>query len=444
MGLASVIVVGPTVCVFTEVCDVFVEQVVRAEHNHYAVALQYRPECWPRLLGTPTPKCDDVYGSGQEHAPEGTWLGRNHWPLHAVMHTLPAVGLRTNYDARLVENQGMRLPDGSSWQWHRDVDFLEIQPQGVSPKLHSSGLWLWVGHPAFGDALALLSYLGFLALAGVVSFHSLKRLWGFDILDEPRGHDLEERCIKESKAVVWFAPLGFEEKLKEASYYDASVDAGEHERAYLVLEPNALPRELIYERLHETTSKSFVVLSSGDPLRAAPADLREKWLDALREFTKLEAPGRAAPSTTQERPFQLELEWVRCDDDEQRILAQLALDGCANPHPANADTIRHLRARGLLSPDTLMVDARFGDFIRSRVSDAQRRGWQQEEGSLWDDLKAPMSTVVLVLLAFAGLSGPEIRSVGTLVGPLIPAVAGGLPALVRAITSLADMWRSRK
>ena len=107
----------------------------------------------------------------------------------------------------------------------------------------------------------------------------------------------------------------------------------------------------------------------------------------------MHGPGRPVPASSKlahalipgEQPSEAAFmhEWTTSDDDEKRVLAQLAIDGYTSPHPKNAPTLRHLAARGLLDADTLTLrDDDFRDFVRRTVSTDDLHVWQASETTL--------------------------------------------------------------
>lgn len=189
--------------------------------------------------------------------------------------------------------------------------------------------------------------------------------------------------------------------------------------------------------------KASLVLSEVDPLRRGPTELRNLWVEALKDFFVVRGPGRrgAANRLGRDNRAAFMHQWAISDSNEQRVLAQLAIDGHASPHPSNASVLRHLAARGLVDDVTLTIsDPAFSRYLEHAVRPQQMQAWQESETEVaWDVIRLPLVTCVALVLWLVYISHPELAESGAL---LLPPAAGGLPAVLRLVATLARTGKS--
>jgi hypothetical protein len=163
---------------------------------------------------------------------------------------------------------------------------------------------------------------------------------------------------------------------------------------------------------------------------------RNEWIHLLKDFHEAEAPVYEDPGlhplVLPPKPY-MHLLWQNLPDSQRRVLAQLVTQGFITPDLENEEVLDYLVRRGILNRKTLAVCNRhFAEFVHSQVSDADLSRWEGGGGQ-WERLRAPLYTAVAALTATVVVSAPEVA----MTGALAPAVAAGLPALLRVVTSLA-------
>ena len=450
IGLASVLVMAPATVLFCGAHDQLFENLVRAEQDHYARALRHRPECWSTVQSQATPGCEDVYGSGEEGPVVGELdaspilCPNGYTPLGWLVDRLPALGFASRANARLYRVGGSHAP----WTWTRSWKLLEMRSR--APRVRSRML---VDGEAMRDlvgpiAAASALFAFFLAIASLISQHSLRRLLLLDVLATKQSRKLNESnaleaCVNATRGIVSFAPDGFVKSLEGRGFRDlfAEADAAGGQSFYANVDARLDDAEAAKRIASVPKTAKVVIVSAADPMRRLPDATRRAWLAALCDFSAIEVPDHESPFPAEgDYPARMAHEWSECDDDERRILSQLAEHAFANPHPDNWPTVRHLRARGLLDPSTLEIaDDRFEEYVRSQTTSDDRRGWDEgDSGALWSSIRAPLSTAVVLLLGFVGVSRPELAAVG----PVAPALAAGLPGLIKLLTSLVEGKRA--
>jgi hypothetical protein len=125
------------------------------------------------------------------------------------------------------------------------------------------------------------------------------------------------------------------------------------------------------------------------------------------------------------------VQWTASDDDERRVLAQLALDRHPSPHRRNCATIGHLARRGLLDPCTLTIaDRHFAAFVASEVTGADLDRLERGEGpNAWRTLRIPLVVGASALLAMLAQGSPELQATGV----IFPAVFAAMQVILRAL-----------
>jgi hypothetical protein len=306
--------------------------------------------------------------------------------------------------------------------------------------------------------------------ANAVAYQSIQRLFFTDVLTERKGAlaakfkltpDALARDLlpsKHARVLVLHPPCELAAKLENdprfAQLPELSSPCSPPKAVLFVADLGPLLANATWsDRIREAAAiePALLVLSGVDPLRQGPADQRRTWAATLKDFRVVGGPGRptaVAPAKHGpaliggEQPSEATFahEWATSDDDEQRVLAQLAIDGYASPNPRNAPTLRHLTARGLLDSDTLTLhDDDFRDFLRRTVSSDDLQAWQAGETALaWRAVRLPLSVGVTILLVLLGVSRPDLAETGA----LLPPVAAGLPILLRVLAAMASGKKS--
>jgi hypothetical protein len=173
----------------------------------------------------------------------------------------------------------------------------------------------------------------------------------------------------------------------------------------------------------------LIVLSAVDWARWLLPERRIPLDQAFRHFEVLRGPGvgRWPLRGSEARAFASAL-WVSCNQEERRLLAQLALDGYVAPHPDNDPMIAHLRARGILRRDRLtFAEPHFCTFVRHTVSaDELRNSASAAQHDAWNAIRVPLSTAVALVLCFVSFMQPELAAVGL---PISSILASAKPLL---------------
>jgi hypothetical protein len=126
-------------------------------------------------------------------------------------------------------------------------------------------------------------------------------------------------------------------------------------------------------------------------------------------------------------------QWHDSDTEEQRVLAQLAIDRHPSPHRDNCATMGHLARRGLLDPCTLAIrDRHFAAFIASEYTAADLDWHERDEGpNAWKTLRLPLATAGSAVLAMLAQASPELQATGI----IFPAVFAAMQVVLRALGS---------
>jgi hypothetical protein len=274
--------------------------------------------------------------------------------------------------------------------------------------------------------------------------------------------------------------------------------AGDPEPVALVADLQAiLDSEVALDNLEKAVlaGQLLIATSAVDPLRRAPEKLRDRWARVLSSFEVLRCrTGRAlkAKSSTDELleskpsprtsaapesgadatgmdslsmkekaetneamakwfvPETVEhlanldphearyyTQWRSFDDEERRVLAQIAIDGYTSPDPRNGPTLLHLVGGGFLDPGTLRVrDEGLVAFVRSHVGREELSRWEASETTLlWNVVRVPLLALLGFLLWIVYTIRPEVAVIA---GALAPSLGGGIPKLLQAVATVAN------
>jgi hypothetical protein len=472
-GLANVFIIFPTIVFFVGAHCAAVGHLLRAEQDHYRAHLESRPACLaPAAANAAKDACPDViWPPDMRRTPPAprpenvAWFAEpTLWPAAVFTDRLPLY-TSAKYDTALLSRAAPDATPPPPRAWVRSGSALHLQPitgawalESDLPRLIGFDRWSW---PIF----VVLVFVALTAGANAVAYQTVQRLFFTDVLVERKAAlavktrlspDLLARELsqaKQARILLLHPPPDLAAKLRAdprvAALAEAASPCAPPKAVTFVadLEP-LLGHSARTERLREAiaTEPVLLVLSSVDPLRQGAPEQRRMWALTLKDFRVVNGPGRSPPSPPKlahalipgEQPSEAAFmhEWAVSDDDEQRVLAQLAIDGYASPHPRNAPTLRHLAARGLLEPDTLTLrDDDFRDFLRRTVSSDDLHAWQAAETTLaWRAVRVPLSAGVAILLALLGVSRPDLAETSA----LLPPIAAGLPVLLRVLASMAS------
>jgi hypothetical protein len=171
-----------------------------------------------------------------------------------------------------------------------------------------------------------------------------------------------------------------------------------------------------------------------DPLLRADS----MWLELLRDYDELRLAPRVDPHlATLATPKRAALQklWQSCDQDEKRVLSQIALDDYANPHPNTALVLKRLAEKGLVDPSTLAIPRRaFVEYILSTLEPADLEQWaKSEKNTSWSAMRGVLITAVAALAAVLTALQPTLGAATA----TVPALAAAIPTLLRVLNVFA-------
>jgi hypothetical protein len=427
-AFAAAFVVVPTTICFVGAFSLSAQSALRVEERALVPSAQCGsagPPCPKRVLHM-EPKFDEA-PRRSAGLPELVAAASLLWPLEPVLGWF-----RSDY-VPASSDPACRVPGELCQKWARgapDVELELVDAKGNRTWSLQSEIPHLLTHTNFGHLLLGAGVVALLLLAAhSLAYVSLKRLFFMDILVERnRAKAITEPPQSADPVLFLFPPP---EELEKQRGPDVVVlrasDDWDH------------PAGKILE-----VREAKLVLAEVDPLRRGPQEFRDRWADALRRFVVFRGPGCPSRTGTPGRtpnPAIFAHEWAISDPDEQRVLAQMALDGQPSPHPNNSPVLRHLAARGLVDDDTLTIaDPAFATFLRYAVSPEQMQAWQAKETDVaWDVVRVPLVAGVSLVVGLVAMSHPELAENGVL---LLPPVAGGLPAVLRFVAMLASQGKN--
>ena len=205
-----------------------------------------------------------------------------------------------------------------------------------------------------------------------------------------------------------------------------------------------LPEKRQKEIQRAVANGSVIVLSRADPWRRLAGAARGEWAAALaacKVFVdgpdlQAQLPPTAplgAAATGQECPREALYitQWNDSDAEEQRVLAQLAIDRHPSPHRENCGTMGHLARRGLLDVCTLTIrDPDFRAFVASQVTSADLDRHESDEGpNAWKTLRVPLATAASAAVVMLAQGSPELQATGI----IFPAVFAAVQVILRTL-----------
>jgi hypothetical protein len=448
VGLVSVFIVVPATVIFCETFDQITETLVRAEQLHLTRKVGKQPGCLAPAVDTePDADCRLTVPSRQQlvlASGNATSLASCFGsPLRCLADYLPPVGSTEHQALGRLYHAGRQprffpffddeeAPVSADYQFPRSGSELRIVAANMPPlsAVHIPGV---LGPPfGWGRLVVLfLVFAGFFGGALAVAFFSMKRL--FFMRQLQHGSSTTKNLVAQlsepgTKSVVLFPGPRLESELRQLGFGE-----DEHRRLIVVLE-SAYDNAALAQQIGaaRSGSETVVVLASIDLAQRAPAEHRDMWLKALKDFKLFR---EQAPLLTDEAGKAALLRaWLDSDDRERRALAQLTLDGYVNPHDASRETIDHLLRRGLLDPDTLTIASPdLKDVIAGNLTAQERQRWSDaDQGSAWHALRAPLSSVVVALFGAVTISKPELG----MASALVPTLAAGLPTVLRVLLQM--------
>lgn len=408
-------------------------QRVRVQQNHVAQLYLRHPECVsdsPRCLALGVQRNAPSVG---EHAPEPPVLERVTAALIELVSPLPSP------DAETTSQLYRALPDNSElpWTWSRHGAELFLRSFDPPIELRSQVPQLRDGVAADVRCLLFaLAILGGLALILLSLRASFRRL-DFTRAKAAPSEDVSVdrlRDLDEPRVLVFHPQPDLAGKLRSAGF--VALERGTPHGPGPAFVEHA---ERFFERPGKLVSwiekypGKLIVLSAIDWTRWLPPEGRETLDRSFASFVVLRGQGVVWPPPElymKRRALASEL-WASCNKEEQRLLAQLAIDGYVAPHPDNEPMVAHLRARGIVCSDRLAIaELHFRRYVRHTVSAHELRNpASSEQHDAWNAIRVPLSTAVALVLCFVSLMQPELAAVGLPVSSVLTAARPVLKVL---------------
>jgi hypothetical protein len=473
-ALGAVLVSAPACVLFAAATDHMEECMARAQQHHLASHVAplsclvdphasgcghvYRPAS---ALSTP-PRRTPVSAAGRT-APQppkpaldavveqATQSVFDRGPLvQALLGWLPDFELAGGSNAALlVLAQAPPEPPGIDWRWHRNTTELSLEPGQRAAPIAS----LVTPLPTLAQAIAATYGWPFLLLLvfGVCSYglslRVFKRLFHMRLLTELGHHSIDElvetmsagkRCYVPNATVRDLLPVieRFELESLAAVLAEEATDPD----VPLLFELDAAVGPKIAKDMLALVEAAplLVVVCDTDPLEDSPELEQLSWAQALRDFEVARLPAAPHPDLAgKATPKRVSLQALlaACDDDERRVLAQLALDGYANPHPNNSLVLERLARKGLVDANSLSV-ARpsFAQYIRSALSATEVARWEESErGGSWSAMRGVLFAALATLTAIVTAIQPSFAAASA----SVPALAVAVPTAIRLLAAFA-------
>jgi hypothetical protein len=453
-GLVGILVVAPSVTLFASAYDYHAECAVRAEQHHYLQALRLKPGC---LTSTAAEGCQNVIRTGTQAQVRPTnasetddavafWLN----PLPLLARQVPLLGSQV---PSMLSAAGVTEVTGNLFSFARRPRAVAVR-DGAGKAMFEVAIppLLTTEYNAGHLAWALFAYVTALGVGWVTSACTLRRLFFLKPLADAREatktranwlldvQDWDSRrlilLIHPSKD--WLDELETEPDRHVDFMTLGTSDLGTQKPGSVWILRNLEERlddPNLAQRIATAAqnARRFVILSDVEPLRRAKPELIDAWTRALYAFREHEAAPLVASELLFPSTAAMTAWWQSCDEDERRVLSQLALEGYTNPHPANFPAIRHLAGRGLLRPDKLTISSSaFADFVKHKTSPDDTRRWEESgEGTVWQSIRVPLSTGVATLLGALAFSKPELGFASA----LVPLATVSLPSILKILAA---------
>ena len=122
--------------------------------------------------------------------------------------------------------------------------------------------------------------------------------------------------------------------------------------------------------------------------------------------------------------------WSTCSIDEKITLIHLARNGFV-PHK-DALVVRLLMRKGLVNSEQYrLLNRSFAEFVLTAEKSSVIRAWKRNQESSWDDIRTPLITVVLLIVAFIFITQRQLFNVSI---AWITTFAALIPAFFRIIS----------
>jgi hypothetical protein len=323
-----------------------------------------------------------------------------------------------------------------------------------------TGRWEWIGL-SFGSGLLLvLLYVSVRTIA--------QRVFLLDLLDPPTNLLVVGPPLSGKSALLqrddfyvidfhkrgeqWSETINYEEIAQEAhkvvalDHFEYPIGAPEQDRAKL-----RLLKELLY-----TYKKPVVITSTIDLVEFYGGDHagrneavktaqthgqgKDSWAGILRFFWEVYigdlTQGELNEVIWDQARVYYQVVWSSCSISEQFLLICVAQDRFVNAR--NPDFSRLLKRRLIVrDPDLRLMNVRFERFVRWVTPRPEVLAWEQEaKTSGWNALKGPLLVVLTGVGFFLYTTQPDLFNATTVFASA--AAAGGMPALFKLFTSLAQ------
>ncbi len=447
-GIAGVLVVAPVTALFVGAFDHLADNLVRSEEAHFAAQVHDNVACFENDESDEG-ACSLVFQGEppirvhKEAAIERYFASCWSWPLACVEDALPPIltgGI--NVFARLYlspHSSDPSPPPGRTWI--RTMTDLNLIPFGSSKRMTCPlpRLSNLTEYDFRSLAVVVIAFALLLVPALLVSYLSIRRVLFLDLsarLTRP-GPEPATWLGSNRKVLLLYPPMATEEMLSNLGYADVTAVGPStelpEEPVFAVAE--SIPRGYrtdLFERLARKTG-GVVLLARADLVSRAPCDARDDWASALKTFEVVRGslakpfvpPGEGGTALFASL-------WSESTEDEQRVLAQIAIDGHTSPDFANRSTLEALCGRGLLEAATLtFARADFATFVRESATAEHLDAWESADGdTAWQMMRIPLATGITALSVILSSSHLEFAATGV----LVPTIAAVLPTAAKLLT----------
>lgn len=428
-GLAMLVAAGT----FVEAYRWVASQRVRVQQNHVAQLYLRHADCVDDGARCAALGVYRGAPSSHEQATEPPMLERVTGALIELVSPLPCPDAEATSELYRAQPENSELP----WTWSRHGSQLWLRSFDPPIELHNQVPQLRDGVAADVRCLLFaLATLSGLALALLALRASLRRLDFTRARAAPAEDVTVERldALREQRVLVFHPQPDLADKLRRAGVVALERGAPLGEAPAFVEHAERFfdePATLV-SWIDEYPGK-LIVLSTIDWTRWLPPEGRETLDRTFASFVVLRGHGVVWPPPElymKRRALASEL-WASCNKEEQRLLAQLAIDGYVAPHPDNEPMVAHLRARGIVCSDRLAIaELHFRRYVRHTVSAHElRNAASGEQHDAWNAIRVPLSTAVALVLCFVSLMQPELAAVGLPVASVLTAARPVLKAL---------------
>lgn len=352
-------------------------------------------------------------------------------------YVLPIVELAIPASHRL-DREALRSSEEADL---RSVPWTYEESHGGITLEHAGSRW-HAALPRETQALADLSHAGTflfllalaLALVWSVTRASFRRLLFTNAHPKP-GAPIDLRALRKSdkRTILLYPPRELAAELRKAGMAELKEGGSPGATKAFIADAEQYfgDKAKLLELLHKHRGP-LLVLCGVDWVRWFEPEQRGDLDQALRKFVVVRGPGMGAwPKLDAEKRAFAGVLWERCTAEEQRVLAQLALDGYVAPHRFNHEIVAHLRARGIVRSDRLEIaEPHFRDYVRhtARALRLQTEASTEQHES-WNAIRVPLSAAVTLLLGLMAYMQPELAAIGIPVS----SVAAALKPMLRAL-----------